>query len=147
MTTKIIMADRDIGPGERASRARSRRIMTTIGALVLGGFILGLVAAFVEREVPGGIGTFPPAFSVGAVLMYLALVGGGCWRYYRSIDELELKNNYVGGLWGINVYMTIYPCWWLLWKGGMVPEPLHEVVFVITFVSTMIAYFWHKFRF
>ncbi len=147
MTARLIMAEREIGPGERASRARSRRIMMTIGGLMLGGFVLGLIGALVENEAPSGIGSFPPAFAIGAVLTYVLLIAGGSWRYFRSIDELERKNNYVGSIWGVNIYLTLYPSWYLLWKGGLVQEPVHEVLFVITVVATMAAYFWHKFRF
>ena len=147
MANREIGANREMGPGERASKARSRRVMMTLGGLMLGGAVLGLVGAFVENEAPAGNGTFPPAFAIGAVVFYLVLIAGGCWRYYRSIDELELKNNYVGAIWGVNIYMTLYPCWYLLWKGGMVPEPMHDTLFVITVAATMVAYLWHKFRF
>lgn len=147
MGDRKIGTNREIGPGERASKAQSRRMMLTYGGLMLGGVVLGLVLSFLEHEVPAGIGTFPPAFAIGTVVFYLVLIAGGCWRYYRSIDELELKNNYVGAIWGVNIYMTLYPCWYLLWKGGMVAEPMHDTLFVITVAATMVAYFWHKFRF
>lgn len=146
MMERIIMADRNIGPGEQANKARSRRILTTMAALVFGGFVVGFTGAMVEQKVPGDVGTFPPGFAIAATVFFLALIIGGSWRYFRSIDELEKKNNYVGAIWGANIYLTVYPAWYMLWKGGLVREPMHEALFVVMIFSTFVAYLWHKYR-
>ncbi|OYY89743.1 MAG: hypothetical protein B7Y45_10750 [Sphingomonas sp. 28-66-16] len=117
-----------------------------MGALAAGGFVVGLTASLVENEVPGGVGTFPPGFAIAATALFVLLVGGGSWRYFRQIDEVERRNNYVGATWGANLYMIVYPSWWMLWKGGLVIEPAHEILFAIMLVGTYTAYVWHKYR-
>ncbi len=141
------MVERDMGPGERAARQRSRRIMAILVVLALGGGVTGFIAAFMETPASdGGIGTFPPAFAIAAVITYVGLVGIGSWRYLRNIDEVERCNNHIAATWAANIYLVAYPSWYMLWKGGLAIEPVHEVLFVGIFAVMMIAYGWPKFR-
>ncbi len=140
-------ADDTPGAGERATRERSRRIWWIMGGMAAIGFVTGFATAFLEKDEGGAFpGALPPAFAIGAALVFVIAVVFGSWRYFRTIDEVERRNNYVGAIWGLNFYVVLYPVWFFLWKGGLVIEPMHEALFVATLVVTMIAYFWTKLR-
>lgn len=141
------MAGHELGPGERAARAKSRRIWAIFGVLFAGGAILGFVTSRVETQAAdGGLGTLPPAFAIFGVALFLVLVTVGSLRYFKSIDEVEKRNNYVAACWALNLYLCLYPVWFFLWRGGLVVEPMQEVIYGLTMVTTIIVYGWMKFR-
>lgn len=136
------------GPGELAARARTRRLIAIIGGLAGAGFVVGFVAALVERDdaplFAGG--TMPPAFAIVAAVIVLIVVGWGSWRFHRDIDEYERRDNLIAGTVGINLLLGGYPIWLILWKGGVVPEPNHFILFGAVFAATLITYLWRKLR-
>ncbi len=136
------------GPGEAANAAKRRTLWLVIGVLFAVGFVGGLSTALVEEVTDGGwmTGTVPPWFAlVAAAGTVLALVVGS-WIFYRRIDELERHDNMFAGAVGANVVMVGYPVWFILWKGGWLPEPEHSLLFAALFVATMATYLYRKFR-
>lgn len=49
-----------------------------------------------------------------------------------------------GGMFGASVVMVGYPAWFLLWKGGIVREPVHELIYGALLVATTGALLWNK---
>lgn len=147
MMARTIMADRVLGPGELAARARSRRLAWTIGICGVAGLAIGFTLARVEGK--GGLfdGGTIPAWS--ALLFSAAMLGAmawGTWRFHGAMDELEQRDNLMASALALNFYMGGYPIWFILWKGGLVPEPQHMILFVLTLLATALAKGWYKLR-
>lgn len=136
------------GIGERAERNRRRRYWTIIGALVASGFVMGLGTSLIETSDPGGylIGEIPPGWAIACVAIFLGAVGFGSWRYFRIVDEVDRDDNRWAGFFAANALMVAYPVWYLLWRGGLVVEPIHETLFTGFWVTVCLAYLYRKFR-
>ncbi|MBX9797578.1 hypothetical protein [Sphingomonas sp.] len=135
------------GAGERAARARTRRIWLIIGSLGGLGFVAGFATAMFEKDTPGMFpGALPPAFAIAMSIVLVVAILIGSWRYFVAIDEVERQNNYIASTWGLNFYLLAYPVWFLLWRGGLVAEPMHETLFLATVAVMMAVYLWTKFR-
>ena len=139
----------EIGEGERLEAERRRRFWRILGWLTFAGFVAGLifggVFAYLGDEKPAAA-VIPPAMIVGAAGLALAGFLYGTWRFFSSVDELELQDNLWGSLIGFYVYSTLFPFWWLLWRAGVVVEPHDWAIFTVTLVSGTVAYFWRKLR-
>lgn len=146
MTMRDLRADPTPGAGEAALKARRRRLYTIIGALMLSGFVIGFFSARFEREGGGFLDGIPAAWAVTASIVFLLACTIGTWRYYKVVDELERHDNRWAMMMSLNLYLIGYPIWFLLWKGGLVPEPSHEIIFVALYVALMAAYGWKKIR-
>jgi hypothetical protein len=131
-----------MGEGERAEAARRRRVAILFAASVVVAVAM-VVGTAIFKE---GHGRITSGWAIGFVGLYL-LAMFGSWRFAcRASDEVELRST-VGALaTGGGAYALVYPCWYFLWRGGLTPEPSHEALFVITFVTIMTAYFWKRFR-
>jgi cation transport ATPase len=136
------MTSRTMGEGERAEAARKRRaaMLFAISMAVAVAMVVG-TAIFKQ-----GHGRIAPGWAVAFVGLYLVAVFAS-WRFAcRVSDEVELRNN-VGALAaGGTAYALVYPAWYFLWRGGLVPEPIHEALFVVAFLTTMTAYLWKRYR-
>ena len=62
------------------------------------------------------------------------------------MDELERQNNYRAAAFAGTVYIVAYPVWFLLWKGGFVPEPIHWMLFGLFWAALCISYLYYRFR-
>ena len=142
-------ATMEMGEGERLEAARRRRFWRLLAWLVFAGFIGGLIFGgtfFLIGDGTLAVTVIPPAVIIGAVAIAIAAFLYGTWRFFVSVDELELQDNLWGSLIGFYVYSTIFPFWWLLWRAGVTGEPHDWAIFVITLVSATAGYFWRKLR-
>lgn len=146
MTMADLRVDPTPGAGEAALKARRRRLYTIIGALALSGFVVGFLSARFEREGGGFLEGIPAEWAIAASAIYLLTITIGTWRYYKVVDELERHDNRWAMTMALNLYLIGYPIWFMLWKGGLVPEPSHEIIFVVLYLALMAAYGWKKFR-
>lgn len=151
MTASGARAMRDSTPrgeGERRDAARRRKrwliavILAVIG--IVPGFYVGWQhgqAAAESRPV-----VWSPTFAALLAGLYLVATIGGGILLGRLSDELDRQRGYqavsVAGL----ALMTVYPTWFLLWKGGFVPEPVHWMLFVLFWLSLALASLYYRFR-
>jgi hypothetical protein len=136
------------GPGEARERARFRRRSVVIGAIFTAGLFSGFYVGHEEADAlfHGGDAAWSPTVSLILVAVYLIAVGGGSLLLQNSMDELEKHNSYKAATVAAAVYIILYPVWFVLWKGGLVPEPVHWVVFVAFWLSLCAATLWYRFR-
>jgi len=137
----------EMGEGERLEAARRRRFWRIMGGLIFAGFVGGLVFGGTFAILGDGslaVSVIPPAVIVGAVPVAVAAFLYGTWRFFVSVDELELQDNLWGSLIGFYLYSTVFPFWWLLWRAGVTVEPHDWAIFAITFTSATAAYLWRK---
>lgn len=131
------------GPGERAERARRRRFSLIVAGLLIVG---GMMGAVLTALGPRGPGMLPPGWAIAAAGLLIVAIPLGSWLFFRDIDEVELRANLEASAWGVNFYALVYPVWYILWKGGLVIEPIHEILFVATLIVLTAAYLWKKAR-
>jgi hypothetical protein len=130
------------GPGERAEKSRSKWFWGLMAGFMLLGGVVGAGLVVMEHNH----GVLPAAMAIGLAILLTLGAGGGTWYFLRSVDEVERRDNYVAGTIALNFYLIVYANWYFLWKGAVVPEPGHEILFIATMIVMSIAYFWKKLR-
>ncbi|HEX8483125.1 MAG TPA: hypothetical protein VF650_14605 [Allosphingosinicella sp.] len=151
MMAKGVRAMRDSvprGEGERRDAARRRKKWLIVAALGLAGAVPGFYIGVQHGAAAAQSRPFvwSPTFALALAGMYLVAVVGGGLLLGKFVDEVERQRSYqavsVAGL----ALMIVYPTWFLLWKGGFVPEPVHWMLFVLFWVSLALAHLWYRFR-
>jgi small-conductance mechanosensitive channel len=132
----------------------NRNIM--IGCLALGAVMGGTLAA------TGNLDIADPASGAFAILddspmplvaaLLIAFVWAGAmpvvaWLWHtRAIDEQEASAYRDGGYYAAYAYLILAPTWWILWRGGLLPEPNGVAIFfAFTFIWSAV-WFWKKYR-
>jgi hypothetical protein len=87
-----------------------------------------------------------PAVSLLLTAIFLLSVIGGSLVLHGNTDEVERQSQYKAVSIGAGAYILLYPSWFMLWKGGHVPEPNHGVVFLVFWLSLSAASIWYRFR-
>ncbi|HEX9932046.1 MAG TPA: hypothetical protein VGB08_04335 [Allosphingosinicella sp.] len=126
------------GIGEQAERGRRLRKIAVIGALFTFGLVSGFFVGHSGRGLEALLGPEPilsPAVAIGLVVLTLAATAIGSLLLKDQMDEVEKLNKYKAGSVAGSVYLLTYMCWFFLWKGGLVPEPMHIVLFLLFLVS------------
>lgn len=121
---------------------RRRRYWTLMGLALAAAVVIGLAG----RILGTPYGPIAPAAAIGltAALLLLAVVGN--WIYFRSIDELEVAANLVGGFWGFYAFMVGLPVWHMLWRGGLAPEPEMLTLYVGAGAIALAGFLWKRFQ-
>lgn len=142
------MAMREAAPlsGEQIERAKRRRRLAVLALMALVGLAIGFAAGKLDKLAVGQVTEWPQAAAIGLAVLYLALLAGAEWFISRGADELERHNNRRAMMIGAYGYMTAYPVWYALWRGGFVPEPDHEILFLIFVVSMLAGAIVARFR-
>jgi hypothetical protein len=135
------------GEGERREAAVRRRRIVVIGALFAAGLVTGFYAGFREgAALAGADGTWPPAMALALTALYLVALVGGTLVLNGVMDEHERQRTYKAASFASSVLVSIYPVWFLLWKGGFVVEPIHWVMYIIFMLGLGLAMLWYRFR-
>ncbi len=105
-----------------------------------GGFAAGLAAPFSDAPLPASI-------AIGLVVFWLALmpiISVYWWR--KAVDEQEAAAYREGAFYAANAYVFIAPSWWILWRGGILPEPSGTIIFLGFNLIWLSIWFWKKYR-
>ena len=128
--------------GAVAERQRRRRYWTLMALALVAAVVIGLTG----RILGTPYGPIEPAAAIGLAAALLGLAVGGNWAYFRSIDELEVASNLVGGFWGFYAFMVGWPLWHILWRGGLVPEPEMLPLYVGAALVAVAGFLWRRFQ-
>ena len=133
--------------GEQRERSKRRKKIGIIAALFVFGVVVGFIVGFSEGEGLFDDGaSWPPAMAIGIAVAYVvALVGGGI-ALSRQTDEIERLRQYKASALAGCAYFFTYPLWYVLWKGGFVPEPSHEAMFILFWFVLLSATIGYRFR-
>ena len=138
---------RDEQSGEALERSRRRRKLLLLGVLVGGGFAAGFLSGFTQADkLFDPAQKWPPALGLGLAAAYLLAAFGGGYLYSRQIDEFERMGQYKAVALGAGAYALVYPVWLLLWKSGLVPEPMHFLIYVLFMVTILGASLFYRVR-
>lgn len=132
--------------GLAAAKARKRRLQLIIGGLMGAGAVLGFFSAMFEVDGGGFMEGIPAGWAIAASVILLGALGYGGWRYHLATDELDRRDNQWASAVALNVYIGGYASWYLWWRGGLVPEPQHQTIFVATMAVMLLAYGYKKLR-
>lgn len=132
------------GVGEQREAARMRQIWLLYAVLAVVVFIA--MRLMLHSPHHPETATLSTGVALGVAAMYLIVTVAGSFIYFRRIDEVALHQNYWSNTVGTYVIVCGYPAWYLLWRGGFVPEPSHEALFIILSLTISAAYLWRKAR-
>jgi hypothetical protein len=136
------------GEGERREAARRRTRWLIVAALALAGLVPGFYMGYQDGAAMAQSrpASWSPALAAAMAALYLVAVIGGGLLLSRVTDELERQRSYKSVSFAGTALMLVYPTWFLLWRGGFVPEPVHWVLFVLFWLSLALASLWYRFR-
>lgn len=137
---------RGMGPGERAERAKRRRLWWAVGVLALTGAVTGFIVGYTEGEQGFMQGTLPAPVAIGLTVLLLGaiLIGGPIMM--RNLDEHERAEHMQFSNWGAGTFLLVYPAWFLLWKGRLLPEPHHLLLFILFYAGGVLGYTASRYR-
>ncbi|MFM9978307.1 MAG: hypothetical protein ACKVOP_09750, partial [Sphingomonadaceae bacterium] len=99
------------------------------GLVLLGGLIGAGFIAFNSDLIAPMNGSIPPAMAVILAVILATAVLWASIAYNKRADEIAIVNNIHASATGSFVLLAGYPLWFLLWKGGLLPEPSHMIMF------------------
>lgn len=127
-----------------------------IYGFVLVGCAIGLLPAFYETSV-GNSDTgppllladspMPPVIALMLIFFWVVIMPIIAWFWHkRAIDEQEASAYRDGGYYAAYAFMIGAPTWWILWRGGFVPEPDGVAIFLLFASIWTAVWFWKKYR-
>ncbi|HEV7232645.1 MAG TPA: hypothetical protein VGN36_00270 [Sphingorhabdus sp.] len=147
--TETAMKDEHKAPLSKRERL-NRNLL--IACLVLGA-VMGLVMGLVEsRDASGDISMFsnsplPTGIALAFAFVWVVIVPAIAWYWHRyAVDEQERHAYREGAYYAFYAYGVGAPLWWLLWRGGLVPEPDGIVIYYITIGVCGVVWLWKKYR-
>lgn len=127
-----------------------------IYGLGLAGGAIGLLLAFYDTRVvtsdAGALPIFtdspmPPIVALMLIFFWTVIMPIIAWFWHkRAIDEQEESAYRDGGYYAAYAFMVGAPTWWMLWRGGFVPEPDGVAIFMLFVSIWTIVWFWKKYR-
>ena len=111
----------------------------------MAGFVFGFIYGAADAAGEPVSGT---AKAAAALALVVATVGG-CyfsWRFFSTVDEVEVTDNLWASLIGFYAYAILFPAWWALHRLDRVPEPDHWAIYATAMIVTMAAYAARKWR-
>jgi uncharacterized membrane protein YidH (DUF202 family) len=121
-----------------------------IGSFLFGGvtgLILAMTGSFDETEA--GLISNDAMSPMLAIILSIALgviVPAITFYWHKNlVDEQEEAAYRFGALIAMYAFWFIAPVWWLLWRGGMLPEIDGIALYFITIFMALIVWFWKKY--
>ncbi len=146
MTVRVMAERRELGPGERAERAKRLKFYAVAAGLGLPGFVIGVAIGRRAKTHGFGEGLLTPELAVALAVIYLLAVGVGAWLMHRNMDEHARTQQLWFTAYGGAALVYVYPAWFLLWRGGLLPEPHHLAMFLIFYAGALLGFTVRYFR-
>lgn len=135
--------------GENLHEVHRRRYWRYLAIVGLGGMPIGFglgwaAGRYGDRQAFWDMS--PDWLVIGLLGIAIATICFGTWRFYRSIDEVELQDNLWANSISYGVYALLFPAWWVLGKAGMAREPNDWLIFVVALCAGLVGYLGRKWR-
>lgn len=137
------------GEGERLEAQRRKKFWGLVFALAGVGAIAGFVFGFIHGAADAtGEPISETARTIAAIALVVAALGGGyfSWRFFTTVDEVEVTDNLWASLIGFYVYGFAFPTWWALSWLKAAPEPVDWIIYAVVMLSATAAYGVRKWR-
>jgi hypothetical protein len=136
--------------GESLHEAQRRRYWRYLAIVGIGAAPMGFGMGWAAGRSDGDLNAFwdlaPDWLVIGLLGIAVATICYGTWRFYRSIDEVELQDNLWASSISYGAYALLFPGWWILSKTGMVGEPNDWLIFVVALGAGLAGYLGRKWR-
>ena len=139
-------------PGENLTPRERRRRYILSGCIFLGWIMgIGLPIMFEGGESAEAITIFsnsplPTSVALAFVFVLLVIVPAITWYWHRyAVDEMEESAYRDGGYYAAYAFLFLTPLWWLLWRGGLLPEPNGVAIYLTFSLVWTIVWFWKKY--
>ncbi|MEE4450365.1 hypothetical protein [Novosphingobium resinovorum] len=139
----------------RSPRVRRSRmaLYLSLGVSVIVGVIAGVSGQLSGDLHDGGayldalVNTAPISrvFAVALLAGWLVAMAVSVY-WHMTLDEIERAEYEFGAVLALYGYVTITPVWWIAWRGGMLPEPDHALIFVAVCIVWCIGWGWRRWR-
>ena len=140
-------------PGENLTRRERRRRYILSGCIFLGWIIgIGLPIMFEGNGSTEAITIFsnsplPTTVALAFAFVLLVIVPAITWYWHRyAVDEMEESAYRDGGYYAAYAFLFLVPLWWLLSRGGLLPEPNGFAIYMAFSLIWTIVWFWKKYR-
>ena len=138
-----------MGEGERLHAQRRRRFWIILGWLLaigaIAGFLSGVVAGFIDgRRGEGTVGL--TIFGTAGVAVLVIGTIYGSWRFFTSVDEVEIADNLWASLIGFYAYAILFPAWWALSEIKVTTAPDQWVIYGVALLTASAAYLYRKWQ-
>jgi hypothetical protein len=135
------------GEGEQLHDRRRRNFWKILGALALVGGFCGFLAGAVKGYADASGARIDPLLmqfgAVGVVLAALLAIYFS-WKFFVSVDEVEVADNLWGSLIGFYAYAILFPVWWALEQLQVAPPPDHWLIYGLSMITALVAYGYRK---
>jgi hypothetical protein len=131
------------GEGERLHAQQRKRFWLIIVGLGAVGFIAGMLSGVIDDLSQRGATALDPNVATAAaagVILAALLAAYGSYRFFVSVDEVEVADNLWGSLIGFYAYAILLPVWWALEKLNRAPEPDHWLIYGTAMIVALLAY-------
>lgn len=91
--------------------------------------------------------SIPPMVALLLAFIWVIIMPVIAWVWHkRAIDEQEASAYRDGGYYAAYAYLIGAPTWWMLWRGGLVPEPNGVAIFMLFTIIWSVVWYWKKYR-
>lgn len=87
-----------------------------------------------------------PAFAIAMTAILVLVLPLISWQWHKAIDEHERDAYRAGAVAGSYLFLIGAPAWWLLWRGGLVPQPDGVIFYYAFCLLFSIVWLWKKYR-
>jgi hypothetical protein len=136
--------------GEKLPRREKMYNRFFVGSFIFGGvtgLLLALTGSFDATEA--GLMSNGVMSPVLAIIMSVAIgvfMPAATFYWHKNVvDEQEEAAYRFGALIAIYAFWFIAPVWWLLWRGGILPDVNGMILYFMTFFVALIVWFWKKY--
>jgi drug/metabolite transporter (DMT)-like permease len=121
-----------------------------VGSFIFGGvtgLLLALTGSFDANET--GLISNDTMSPTLAIILSIAIgviaPASTFYMHKHAVDEQEEAAYRFAALIAIYAFWFIAPVWWLLWRGGMLPEVNGITLYFMTFFAATAVWFWKKY--
>ena len=138
-----------MGEGEKLHAERRKHFWRIMGGLLVLGFITGAVGQYALSfsEDGGDWPAWAPAVGAAGVVIVAIAVAYASWRFFVSVDEVEVADNLWASLIGYYLYLIVFPAWWALNKLGQLPAPDQWAILFASGFVALGVYGYRKLRY
>ncbi len=138
--------------GDERLTTRERLNRNIMIACLFSGGVIGVILAVMSDNngsAPSVYddGPLPPALAIGFAVFWGLIMPLISWYWHnRATDELEADAYRTGAMMACYVLWIGAPVWWVLWRGGLLPEPDGVTIYMATIFTALIIWQWKKYR-
>jgi hypothetical protein len=91
-------------------------------------------------------GPLVPALAIIYSIIIGVIIPAITFYWHKNVvDEQEESAYRDGGYYAAYAFLFLTPLWWLLWRGGLLPEPNGVAIYLTFSLVWTIVWFWKKY--